>query len=318
MFKNKWAVILTAAIVAAVLFLAGLAVGMWARRDAGSTRSLPSEEELSALKAQIDEDEAGYTSYAAFEQSAMYRKAPDRIWFKPANEDNFYLFDPRDEEFEHLLEVIEDRMHYSSIEDYDLACFSPDSVETMMTSGHRYVVLDYNNVGLSSIDEDYEYNLVFNFGENTRLYRLIRYLSYFKEPVMPAEDFTSFAGASGYEYMQQRRLTPEYPKEENGVYWQSKQLGYKETTSVESLAITTDGGASYREAITKEQAIQRALKEAQKEKYKYQGPDCRFTEGGTCGGADLDRRLCSQLVEGGMGRRGLAGAPLPLVGADLG
>lgn len=278
MAKNKQAAIFIAAGIALVLFLGGFALG----RVIGGpveTGTIPSEEELAVLKAQIDEDEASYTHYEAFTQfPAMYRAAPDRIWFKPAEEENYYLFTPLDTEFAHILEVLEDRMHYSAIEDYNLYCFSHDSLETMATSGHRYAVLDYNNVGLDSSDEAYEYDLIFNFGENTRLYRLLRYLSYFKDPVTPEEEFTSYAGTDGYEYMQLRKPAAEYPKNENGIYWLSKDLGYKETATVESLSITTDGGETYQPAITKEEAVRIALEEAKKEKYKYQGSDCNFTE----------------------------------------
>lgn len=283
MFRNKWISISMTVIIA----LALLALGFWLGRTFDGTentakRMMPNQEELAAMKAQIDEDEAGYTAYKEFSQfPAMYRKAPDRIWFKPADEDFFYLFEPQDTDYEHLLQVIEDRMYYSTLADHNLYCFSPDSAETMLTSGHRYVVLDHNNVGSSRYDEQYEYDLIFNFGEDTRLYRLLRYLSYFKEPIAPdelPEEFSDRGENSGYKYMNQRKPEPEYPKEKDGIYWLDVQFGYQETVTVESLSITTDGGKTFQKAVAKEKAKQIALEEAQKEQYKYQGPDCSFTK----------------------------------------
>ncbi len=283
MFKNKWFNVFATIITS----LAMLAFGFWIGRTFSDTektvnRAIPSQEELATMKTQIDADEANYTDYKEFSQfPAMYREAPDRIWFKPADENLFYLFEPQDANFEHLLQVIEDRMYYSALADHNLYCFSPDSAEAMSSSGHRYVVLDHNNVNSSRYDEHYEYDLIFNFGEDTRLYRLLRYLSYFKEPIAPEElpeEFSNRDETSGYKYMNLRKPEPEYPKEENGVYWLNGQFGYKEAITIESLSITTDGGKTFQKAITKEKAKQIALKEAQKAQYKYQGLDCSFTK----------------------------------------
>ena len=52
------------------------------------------------------------------------------------------MFDKEDENYEHLLEVVEDRMHYSVIDDYNLNCFTPVSINTMMTSGENYIIFD--------------------------------------------------------------------------------------------------------------------------------------------------------------------------------
>lgn len=78
-------------------------------------------------------------------------------------------------------------MHYSVIDDFNLNCFAPDSINTMMTSGENYIIFDYDNGTLSEFDENYNKDIIFKFLENTRLYRLITYLSYYKEPILKSD-----------------------------------------------------------------------------------------------------------------------------------
>ncbi len=40
----------------------------------------------------------------------------------------------------HLLEVAEDRMYYSQADDFNLTCFTPDSMDRIMSSGANYII----------------------------------------------------------------------------------------------------------------------------------------------------------------------------------
>lgn len=115
------------------------------------------------------------------------------------------MFEKEDINYKHLLEVVEDRMHYSVIDDYNLYCFAPDSINTMMTSGKNYIIFDYDNGTLTEFDDNYNRDIIFSFSENTRLYRLITYLSYYKEPVLKRDlskkEFAYNTSMSGYTYM---------------------------------------------------------------------------------------------------------------------
>ena len=53
-------------------------------------------------------------------------------------------------------------MHYSVIDDFNLNCFAPDSINTMMTSGENYIIFDYDNGTLSEFDENYNKDIIFN------------------------------------------------------------------------------------------------------------------------------------------------------------
>ena len=69
----------------------------------------------------------------------------------------------------------------------------------MMTSGENYIIFDYDN------ENDYNKDLVFSFLENTRLYRLVTYLSYYKESILkdnlPKKEFANNTSITGYRYM---------------------------------------------------------------------------------------------------------------------
>lgn len=173
-----------------------------------SLSALISESEITKLREKIEKDEADYgENYQEFKtyNPYVYKKEPDRIYFKSSKIGAFYVFEKEDKNYEHLLEVIEDRMHYSVIDDFNLNCFAPDSINTMMTSGENYIIFDYDNGTLSEFDENYNKDIIFKFLENTRLYRLITYLSYYKEPILksdlPKKEFANNTSMSGYLYM---------------------------------------------------------------------------------------------------------------------
>lgn len=173
-----------------------------------SLSALMSESEINKLRETIEKDEADYgDNYQEFKtyNPYVYKKEPDRIYFKSSKIGAFYVFEKEDENYEHLLKVIEDRMHYSVIDDYNLNCFAPDSINTMMTSGENYIIFDYDNGILSEFDENYNKDIIFKFLGNTRLYRLVTYLSYYKEPILksdlPKKEFANNTNISGYKYM---------------------------------------------------------------------------------------------------------------------
>lgn len=173
-----------------------------------SLSTIMSESEINKLREKIEKDEADYgDNYQEFKtfNPYVYKKEPDRIYFKSSKIGAFYVFKKEDDNYEHLLEVIEDRMHYSVIDDYNLNCFAPDSINTMITSGENYIIFDYDNENLSETDENYNKDIIFKFSENTRLYRLITYLSYYKEPILksdlPKKEFANNTNTSGYKYM---------------------------------------------------------------------------------------------------------------------
>lgn len=173
-----------------------------------SLAALMSKNEINQLKEKIEKDEADYgDDYQKFStyNPYIYKKEPDRIYFKSSKIGAFYVFDKEDENYKHLLEVVGDRMYYSVIDDYNLNCFTPDSINTMMISEQNYVVFDYNNENVSESDSDYNKDIIFKFSENTRLYRLVTYLSYYKEPILksnlPKKEFADNTTMSGYAYM---------------------------------------------------------------------------------------------------------------------
>lgn len=181
-----------------------------------SISKLMSEKEIKQLKATIEKDEEDYgDDYQEFKtyNPYVYKKDPDRIYFKSSKIGAFYEFEKTDENYEHLLEVAEDRMYYSAISDYNLNCFAPDSINTMMTSGENYIIFDYENDIESENDKIYEFDvennrdIILKFSENTRLYRLVTYLSYYKEPILrndlPKKEFATNTNINGYRYMTQ-------------------------------------------------------------------------------------------------------------------
>lgn len=172
-----------------------------------SLAKLMSKKEIDQLKETIKKDEEDYgDKYQEFTYNPyVYKREPDKIYFKSSKIGAFYELEKIDKDYEHLLEVVEDRMHYSVIDDYNLNCFTPDSINRMMASGENYIIFDYNNENLAEVDWEYNKDLIFKFSENTRLYRLVTYLSYYKEPILrkdlPKKEFAEDTNVSGYEYM---------------------------------------------------------------------------------------------------------------------
>lgn len=166
-----------------------------------------SEDEIAKLKLTIEKDEADYgDNYQKLEGfEYTIKRDPDKIYFKSSNVDGFYCFENIDENYNHLLEVIYDRMFYSVIEDYNLYCFTLDSIDTMITSGDNYIIFDYDNGDLKELDSDFNKDIIFRFPEKTRLYRLATYLSYNKEFItrenLGKSEFATDTTMSGYKYM---------------------------------------------------------------------------------------------------------------------
>ena len=166
-----------------------------------------STQELANLKAQVEKDEADYgNNYQTLTHTSVGDlKAPDRIYFKAGNEDGFYLFEKNDENYAHVLEMSEDRMTYSVYDDYNLYAFTPDSMDTIMTSGDNYIIFDYDNGNLNKDNPNFQKDIIFRFSENTRLYRLLTYLSYYKDMIprgnLGKSEFASDTNISGYKYM---------------------------------------------------------------------------------------------------------------------
>ncbi len=167
-----------------------------------------SETRMAELKAKIENDEADYgNDYLKFTYD-VYTRKPDRIVFKQGNRNGFAIYEKTDENYEHLLEVSEDRMAYSVMQDFNLYCFTPDSIQTMMNSGDNYIIFDYDNEDEN--ENDFQKDIIFRFTQNTRLYRLASYLSYQREQVAPENlgksEFANHTNISGYKYMMQNEL----------------------------------------------------------------------------------------------------------------
>lgn len=168
------------------------------------------ETQMAELKAKIENDEADYgNDYLKFTYD-VYTRKPDRIVFKQGNRNGFAIYEKTDENYEHLLEVSEDRMAYSVMQDFNLYCFTPDSIQTMMNSGDNYIIFDYDNDDLAENENDFQKDIIFRFTQNTRLYRLASYLSYQREQVAPENlgksEFANNTSISGYKYMIQNEL----------------------------------------------------------------------------------------------------------------
>ena len=84
-----------------------------------SITKLMSRNEIEQLKEKIVKDEEDYgNNYKDFKTSYpyVYKKNPDRIYFKSSKVGTFYVFEKDDDNYKHLLEVAEDRMFYSAID----------------------------------------------------------------------------------------------------------------------------------------------------------------------------------------------------------
>ena len=176
-----------------------------------------SASKLVELKSKIEQDETSYgdnyLKLADSQISNVYMREPDRIYFKKPDKEGFYLFEKSDGNYKHLLEVSEDRMSYSIMQDFNLWCFTPDSIDTMMKSGDIYIIFDYDNENSSEYgtgtdliyDPNFQRDLIFRFFEDSRLYRLASYLSYDKKLMskeeLGKEEFAVDTSISGYQYM---------------------------------------------------------------------------------------------------------------------
>jgi len=96
-----------------------------------------------------------------------------------------------------LLEVAEDRMYYSQADDFNLTCFTPDSMDRIMSSGENYIIFDYDT-------EKEQKAIIFKFKDNNRLQRLVSYLCEFRKSYSREElgkDEFTYERTSGYVYM---------------------------------------------------------------------------------------------------------------------
>lgn len=164
------------------------------------------DSELRKRKEEIEKDEQEYGDrYLKFTNFELYSRKPDRIIFKQGNKDGFFIFEKTDKAYEHLLVVSEDRMSYAVMQDYNLWCFTPDSIEKMTKSGDNYIIYDFDNGDLSEFDNDFQKDVIFRFNTENRLYRLVSYLSEFKEAIAKEElgkdEFATNTEISGYKYM---------------------------------------------------------------------------------------------------------------------
>ena len=162
----------------------------------------------------VEKDEQEYgEDYAVFKKD-VYKESPERIVIKKENTTNeFYIFDKNHEEYEHLLKVILDKMYFVSNQDFNLWAFTPYSINDISNSNENFIVFDYNE---DFTQEEYMYDLDFNrdiffrYSSNSRLYRLVDFLTYKakkykidelrnaigKEEFVPLDQIVS-----GYKYM---------------------------------------------------------------------------------------------------------------------
>ena len=139
-----------------------------------SLSALISESEITKLREKIEKDEADYgDNYQEFKtyNPYVYKKEPDRIYFKSSKIGAFYVFEKEDKNKRNKGIINKKAKH----------------------------------ITVSEFDENYNKDIIFKFLENTRLYRLITYLSYYKEPILksdlPKKEFANNTSMSGYLYM---------------------------------------------------------------------------------------------------------------------
>lgn len=162
----------------------------------------------------VELDEKEYAGRYLEFVSEQYQEKPKRIIFKKENTNNeFYVFNNGDEEFDRVLKVCEDRMAYSAMEDYNMWSFTPYIMQDVSNSNENFIVFDYDDEiehKNYTYDIDFNRNIFFRFSNKTRLYRLMDYLSYIYEPVN-MEELKEIIGKSdfipkdqiisGYKYM---------------------------------------------------------------------------------------------------------------------
>ena len=161
-----------------------------------------------------EKDEASYgEDYAEF-KSDVYKERPERIVVKKQNTKNeFYVFDKNHKEYEHLLKVTLDRMHYAYNEDFNLTKFAPSSLDDISNSDENIVVFDYNDDVSEKqymFENDFNRDIFIRFSNNTRLFRLVDFLTC-KAKKYSIEELRNTIGkaefvplgqiVSGYKYM---------------------------------------------------------------------------------------------------------------------
>lgn len=148
----------------------------------------------------IEQDEANYgNKYKNLEDHlSYYTENPDRIIYKPKMKDYFYVIDKNDEDYAHLLEVVEDRMSYSLIEIGD--AFSVDSMDRIMSSGKNYIILDYDKEKYANIGVDdgtMPRPVIYKLLDDNRCARLFKYVTQFKKRYT-MEELQEMLGKTGF------------------------------------------------------------------------------------------------------------------------
>ena len=91
-----------------------------------------------------------------------------------------------EEDFDRVLRCCEDRMAYSAMEDYNMWCFTPYSMEDISNLNENFIVFDYDDEIENKdyiYETDFNKDIFFRFSNRTRLFRLMDYLSFIYEPV---------------------------------------------------------------------------------------------------------------------------------------
>ncbi len=173
-----------------------------------------SERDYIAKKNLVEKDENEYGEIYEIFKSEVYKEEPERIIIKKENTKNeFYIFDKENKEYEHLLRVALDRMYYSSNQDFNFWSFTPYSIDDISNSNENFIIFDYNDdISQKSYfyDTDFNRTIFFRFSNQTRLYRLIDYLTYketkysieeLRERINKEEFIPEDQIISGYKYM---------------------------------------------------------------------------------------------------------------------
>lgn len=153
--------------------------------------------EREKLRKTIEEDEAEYGNQYQKLNYLNYKEKPDRIIYKPKEKDKFYVFSGKETEFEHLLEVAEDRMHYSMVEDYNMTAFKTDSIDRILSSGQNYIIFDYDIEKYDNTNNGETRPIVFKLKDNNRCYRLFSYVTQFRKSYSP-ESLTKMLRKKGF------------------------------------------------------------------------------------------------------------------------
>lgn len=165
-------------------------------------------------KRSVEKEELEYgNNYQVF-KCEVYKEEPSRIIIKKLDSTNeFYIFDKSNVDYNHILKVALDRMYYSSAQDFNYWCFTPYLIEEISNSNENFLIFEYD---VDNKDKDYMYDIDFNrdiifrYSKDTRLYRLIDYLTYRKtkynaEELRDAINKNEFVAEnqiiSGYKYM---------------------------------------------------------------------------------------------------------------------